>query len=411
MVIFGGGIAGLWTLARLNARGYACALVERAGRPVGGVQTLASQGIIHGGVKYALTGAASRASRAIAAMPELWGACLRGEGPAGEPDLRGARVLSPSQNLWTTGSVGSKLVALAASKAIRTPVRRLDDAQRRAWLDATSRGAAEPGRVDVYEVDEPVLDPRSVVEALLAGRHALVGQYSRAAWTGAGVEVVEAASGACITAGAAVLCAGEGNAALLAALDGENGGVGPPDVQQLRPLHMVYARGDLPEVFGHALSGVTSADKPRLTITSQRDSAGRTVWAVGGQIAESGVDVDAAEQVDRARRELAACVGWALPRSIELATHRWQRAEGAEPNRARPEGPVVRTAGADGRRIAVWPTKLAFAPETARLVDDALASAGVSPSGRAFAARGQGSFGRVPVAPLPWESSAMEWTP
>src|SRR5262245_41436193 len=90
VAVIGGGVAGLWCAAALGAAGYSCVLVER--QALGAGQTIASQGIIHGGVKYALAGAASRASRAIAQMPETWRACLAGEGTM---DLRGVRVLSP----------------------------------------------------------------------------------------------------------------------------------------------------------------------------------------------------------------------------------------------------------------------------------------------------------------------------
>ena len=54
IIIFGGGIAGLWLLGRLREAGYSALLLES--RALGGVQTSASQGIVHGGTKYALTG-------------------------------------------------------------------------------------------------------------------------------------------------------------------------------------------------------------------------------------------------------------------------------------------------------------------------------------------------------------------
>ena len=54
IVIFGGGIAGLWLLDRLRIQGYQVILLESSS--LGGGQTYASQGIIHGGLKYALGG-------------------------------------------------------------------------------------------------------------------------------------------------------------------------------------------------------------------------------------------------------------------------------------------------------------------------------------------------------------------
>ncbi|MDV7214119.1 FAD-dependent oxidoreductase, partial [Azotobacter beijerinckii] len=67
VLIVGGGIAGLWLSARLRQAGYATLLAENAS--LGGGQSVKSQGIIHGGTKYALHGALSGASEAIAEMP------------------------------------------------------------------------------------------------------------------------------------------------------------------------------------------------------------------------------------------------------------------------------------------------------------------------------------------------------
>ena len=53
-VIAGGGIAGLWLLNVLRSKGYSAVLLEAGS--LGGAQTLSSQGIIHGGMKYALGG-------------------------------------------------------------------------------------------------------------------------------------------------------------------------------------------------------------------------------------------------------------------------------------------------------------------------------------------------------------------
>ena len=69
-ILAGGGIAGLWLTNLLHARGYRVALLEAD--TVGGAQTLASQGMIHGGIKYALGGSLTGASEAIATMPGRW---------------------------------------------------------------------------------------------------------------------------------------------------------------------------------------------------------------------------------------------------------------------------------------------------------------------------------------------------
>jgi len=55
-VIFGGGAAGLWILDELRRAGLAILLLEGGRRGLGSGQTIASQGIIHGGLKYTLAG-------------------------------------------------------------------------------------------------------------------------------------------------------------------------------------------------------------------------------------------------------------------------------------------------------------------------------------------------------------------
>ena len=62
-LIFGGGAAGLWLLDRLSRDGHHVVLLEA--RSLGMGQTVASQGIIHGGLKYTLSGLAN--SRCIRA--------------------------------------------------------------------------------------------------------------------------------------------------------------------------------------------------------------------------------------------------------------------------------------------------------------------------------------------------------
>ena len=87
-VIVGGGIAGLWTLARLRAEGFNAVLLES--EAIGAGQTRYAQGIIHGGTKYALTGKLTASSEAVANMPSIWRACHAGNG---EVDLSGAVAL------------------------------------------------------------------------------------------------------------------------------------------------------------------------------------------------------------------------------------------------------------------------------------------------------------------------------
>ena len=120
IAIIGGGIAGLWSLNQLRDGGYSAVLFES--EALGAGQTIASQGMIHGGIKYALGGAWSGGSEAIAAMPGAWRACLAGEG---DVDLRGCRVLADSVHLWSGGTPLPRLATLLASRLLRGSVERV----------------------------------------------------------------------------------------------------------------------------------------------------------------------------------------------------------------------------------------------------------------------------------------------
>jgi Glycerol-3-phosphate dehydrogenase len=112
VLIVGAGVAGLWLNARLRRLGYSTVLVERAS--LGGEQTIKSQGIIHGGTKYALHGVLTGASEAISDMPRRWREAIEGNG---ELDLTSTRLLSDAHYLWSPGTLAGNLTSFFASKA------------------------------------------------------------------------------------------------------------------------------------------------------------------------------------------------------------------------------------------------------------------------------------------------------
>ncbi|MEM9281594.1 MAG: FAD-dependent oxidoreductase, partial [Verrucomicrobiota bacterium] len=105
-VIIGGGVAALWTANLLKKRGYSICLLANA--PLGTGQSLAAQGVIHGGIKYAVGGKLNDSSEALAAMPRRWLAAITGDG---EIDLSGVELLSDHQLLWSLPGVVSQVVS------------------------------------------------------------------------------------------------------------------------------------------------------------------------------------------------------------------------------------------------------------------------------------------------------------
>jgi glycerol-3-phosphate dehydrogenase len=379
ILIVGGGIAGLWLNARLRRLGYATLLVEN-GR-LGGGQSVKSQGIIHGGTKYALSGALTGSSEAIAGMPRRWREALAGDG---ELDLSGVRLLSEAHYLWSPGSLAGNLTSFFASKAMRGRV----DAVKGEALPPALQSPRFKGKV--YRLAELVLDVPSLIARLaeLAGDSLLAGERIeplRENGELVGLKVDERE----VRARRIVLSAGQGNAALLAAL-----GLQQPQ-QQLRPLHMVLVKAaTLKPLYAHCLGG---GPKPRITVTSHPSADGQWVWYLGGDLAEAdGVARDTDAQIACARRELEALLPWIDLSAAQWRTLRVERAEPAQSGLVRPDNAFL---AEQGNLLVGWPTKLALAPDFADRVIAALERAGIRPA----AAPALPALPRPTVAAPLWE--------
>ncbi|MDE0364554.1 MAG: FAD-dependent oxidoreductase [Gammaproteobacteria bacterium] len=347
-VIAGGGIAGLWLLNVLRSRGYSAVLLEAEG--LGGAQTLSSQGIVHGGIKYALGGALTAASEVMSQAPARWRACLEGNG---EVDLRGLVPLSDGFHLFSGAGALGRLAAFFASKALRGRVEQLH----RCDYPEALRHVAFRG--PVYRLQDFVLDTTALVErlgALASGniyRHSLT---PSACILNDGVRVRLADY--ILKANRLILAAGAGNEAVLEGL-GLSG-----IAMQRRPLHQVMVRHpNLPPLYGHWLAGAEAAE-PRLTITSHgagsNSGPGGLLWYLGGQLATDGAGRSAQAQRDQARLELEACFPWMDWSLAKFETFRVDRAEPHQRTGLRPDHAF---AEASGPCIVCWPTKLTLAPD------------------------------------------------
>ena len=343
VLIVGGGIAGLWTLARLKQAGYKAVLLES--EALGAGQTRFAQGIIHGGTKYALTGKLTASSEAVADMPALWRDCNNGKGIL---DLSKATLLSEAHYLWSTSSITSRVSGFFASKVMRARTNELDKNTRpELFKHADFKG-------QIYALDEPVFDAMSVIRAIaepvigsiLAIKDSSI-KYDN------DILSVQSQDGQDYEFNfeKIVLTAGQGNEALLSALDLQQ-----PEMQ-LRPLKMVMLRGGLSDmVFAHCMGGSVN---PRITITSNRDEQGEVVWYLGGQLAEDGVNRSDAEQIQQAKAELAELIPWLDQSSMHWATLDIDRAEVKKPGTKRPDTFFVEQRD---KVITAWPTKMALSP-------------------------------------------------
>jgi len=391
ILIFGGGVAGLWTLDELRRHGYDVLLLET--NALGNGQTVASQGIIHGGLKYLFAGNLTSPVKAIADMPLIWRDCLAGKS---SPDLSAATVRSPYCYIWGTGSIKSRIFLTGSNLALRAapePVERGD------YPTALAQVSGK-----VLRVAEQVIDPVSMIGALAyQNRKQILHIDAAVKFIRDGSDKIRVRieqpghAGDFLTLEPKLILftAGEGNAALR-----EIAGLSAT-VMQRRPLHMVMARGNLPTLFGHCVGG----PRPRVTITKAIDSKGKNVWQVGGQIAEDGVKMDRDQLINHARRELTECVPGLSLDDVELATYRINRAEAATATGQIPDDVHLMR---DGNIITAWPTKLALAPRLAQRVQEEITSVNLSIS-RSNDENRLPDWPHPPLAMPPWEQETR-WT-
>ena len=298
----------MWLANLLTGRGFSVAVCD--GNAVGGQQTLASQGIVHGGGKYALDGRDSPLSRALADMPGRWRACLVGEG---EVDLRGVQVLS--QRVAVHGPEGAR-----------------------------------------RELDDPVIDVSSLVHRLAQPvAHRLIPWPVPAdsiAGTREGVDHVECGEYT-IRADTYVFAAGVGNQSLAL-----RAGFDVP--MRRRPLRQLVVRLPRPvAVFAHCASG-HAGEGPEMTVTSH----GNALY-VGGGVADDDAGPD--EHI-RVVRGLLAQYFPAL--DLEDATFAVVGVERAEPGF--PDGNIREAADPfverRGNCLLCWPIKMSLAPRLGDLV-------------------------------------------
>ncbi len=361
VVIFGGGIAGLWLLHRLRQAGFSALLFDSGA--LGGGQTHKAQGIIHGGIKYVLQGKMTKDAQAITDMPALWKACLQG---CGEIDLSGVPILSMQQYLWAPHKFTSKLTGFLASAALTSKVQSLTKAD----YPKVFQHSAFKG--DVFALDEMVVDvPALIRELVKANQDAvyMIEPLSDEALKfddeGCLVSATVYLAGKSIEIAAQqfIFTAGAGNEVIVKKLNDEQINM------QRRPLHMVLVKlpFDCP-LYAHCLS---MGSRPRITITTHHMQDGGTVWYLGGLLAEEGVSRNSEQQIAAASQELKALFPWLDFTEATFATFMVDRAESKQRNGLKPETAYMK---AVKNMVIAWPTKLALAPLLANEVMQYLAN-------------------------------------
>ncbi len=353
IIICGSGVAGLWLLNILTQKGFNVLLIEK--NDIGGTQTLASQGMIHGGQKYLLQGYITPEARSIAQMPKRWQDCFEGNG---DINLKEVRSLSTTQVMWPAGSVLSEVGLVAAAKLVNAETKKLEVSD----YPEVLRGGRKMGG-DVYELPERVIDTRSLVD-VLSGPH--MSRIKKGTVTELNQDGTLTVSGVALQAKLVIFTAGLGNEEVLAQLGA------PTDTSQRRPLRQILIKTMEYPLYGH---GVINNPKPRVTVTSH-PIAGGYVWYLGGGIAEHTVamsDEDAIAYAKREMQDIFPRLDWS---GKKWATWYGNRAEARNPRGKLGDGPVVQEYG---NVLVAWPTKLTFVPMLSDNVSVLLSERHLSP--------------------------------
>ena len=375
VVICGGGIAGLWLLNVLGNAGYKVLLVEQ--QALGGTQTMASQGIIHGGQKYLLLGNSSAHAQSVGPLPKRWDACLDG---VGELDLRGVRILSDTQVMWPTSNGLAHLAIRSAAQTFQAKVRRLK-------IHEVPLALAGLGNVPVYELPERVLDTASLIKALAVPHGAFIrkGRIEELSQDGR-MKV----SGVPIKAQFVICAAGIGNEALLEQL-----GVSGIKTQR-RPVRQIMIKSMEFPLYGH---GVTNSFKPHVTISSHPLPGGKYVWYLGGGIADDLVPLTDEQAIDFAKWEMKKLFSHLDWEGKQWASWHGFRAEAYQQTGRLPEGPDLQVYG---NILVTWPTKLTLTPLLADRVLEHFLEKGLTQKNSTFKPRQQ-NIEQISLARYPWE--------
>jgi len=374
ILIFGGGIAGLWLLDELRRSGHSALLLET--QALGQGQTITSQGILHGGFKHAIGGRNRAYAKTLNAMPGIWRACFR---DLREPRLSLVAMRGYSMYVWRTGSIGAIFGQVGARFGLHVEFTKVAGGS----LPSVLNGC--PGTT--YRLEEQVVDPASLISWLASRNRARIIHAADIRFSvGASGRVEEVRFASAdrtqslrIRPNAVVFTAGEGNIALREAC-----GLPTSGIRRI-PLAILLVRGRLPILNGFCVDGI----KAKAIVTSQEVGHDTIVW----QVACEGIASDNPQFEDLAWRALSESLpGFDWPR-VERSAYHANRVEYAA-NDTRSDGVQILE---EGNAITAWPTKLVLAPRLAEEIVRRLPP----PSG-ADAASLVPCWSRPSIATVPW---------
>ncbi len=380
VVIFGAGIAGLWIFHRLKRSGYDVLLLEK--NSIGCGQTIASQGIIHSGLKFSLAGKVNKLARSISAMPEIWRAALRGEGNI---DLSSAKMSAESQQLLIPSGFMGGLTKLVAERALGNNVHA---APKDEWPNELKNSGFKGSLIFM---DEPVLNIPSVLRALAEPYknciRKITGEQANAPF-----EFLKQNN---ITAKRVIFTSAGSNHDIAKSSAHDKG-----LETQKRPLVQGMMKNAPFPLFAHL---VGKTDKPIASITTHEMTDGTLVWYLGGLVAERATDANPQEVIEAAKKAFSTYLPKIDFSNVEWSTLPINRVEGkSKTDSWMPDTPTIHHTP---EALYCWPTKLTFAPMLDDMILKDLKKNNISPSNK------ESDFNSLPHADYtqtPWDNA--QWT-
>lgn len=352
-LIFGGGVSGLWSHNQLYSNGYKCLLLETD--TLGAKQTGYSQGIIHGGIKYALSNKISNSTQTIQAMPQIWQKFINNQGAFKLPELK---LITNYQFLLTPKNLSGKFQQFLYNKMLASSCESIKPNQYPSFLQNSKF------KYKISKLHENILDIPSLVNSLSQNIKNQYFQYDlknliKISKNSEYYQLIfenNSQQTLTINTKAILLCAGSENINLFNKINFDQK-LNPPQMQ-LRPLHMVWVKDkNLPELYLHCMQ---KTDKPLITISTHKDTPESTpTWYLGGDLAETGTNLDPDSQIIRAQNILETLFPWLNLDKAKWGSLKIDRSEAKQPKNQRPSGANIIQ---HDNLFTIWPTKLTFAP-------------------------------------------------
>lgn len=372
ITIIGGGVAGLWTANVLKQMGFNCILIEK--HSLGNYQTINSQGIIHGGVKYSLVGKISNATSNISKMTEAWDLSFSNK-ISNKPnlvDLSLTKINSTCHDLCFPNSNFFKLSSFVTSKILSSKCKIIskNDQDYQNSLNQLGYNGI------VYRITEKVVDTKSLINNLSKNIENNIIQLDNYEINYQdnqinNINFESKNQNYNIKSQLYIFTSGQNNQHII------NFSEHLPK-QQLRPLQMIFAKPDINiNLFAHFIGKDNKNNKPFATITTHKNINNENILYFGGQVAESEyIDTPKDIHINNLKKQIKTIFPKVNINNWQWDTIKINRAEASQEYNKMPD---TSFAIKQNNIILGWPTKLTFAPDFADRILNIIKESNINP--------------------------------